>query len=211
MSVFASSGRRQLHRPGAGCRDARPTRAGAGVPGAVLMSAAAFVSLGVLIVRTARIHRAARAAPWPRSTETARSPAIVCCSPVERVNLPLPARRSRRREQRWPDYTVSLLAFSFVSIYRAGTSSSGCRRGCPLGERFAERRPEVAFNTPVASSPTRTGRNYGRRVDHVLPLADGRPRGAELRVAAVGIPVAAPHCGVGPATPAPRSASSGST
>ena len=85
-------------------------------------------------------------------------------------------------EQRWTTYTFSLLAFSAVSVLFV-YGFQRLQSHLPFNpDHLAAVRPDLAWNTAVSFVTNTNWQSYGGESHDEPPHADGRPRGAELRV-----------------------------
>ena len=142
------------------------------VPGAVLMSAASLVSLLVLIVALAGLHRPARALHGQglRRRHGARRPGL---PPGRAAHLPAAAGRTRSGSSAGTSTRSSLLAVQ----PRLGARALPVPAGADLAaarQRPAQRRSRRWPSTPrSASSPTPTGSRYSGEstMGHLVQMA----------------------------------------
>ena len=87
-------------------------------------------------------------------------------------------------EQRWTQYTASLLAFSifgFLLVYLLQRAQAYLPFN-PQNFGTPNVTPDLAFNTAVSFLTNTNWQSYSRRIDAQLFRADGRADGAELRL-----------------------------
>ena len=86
------------------------------------------------------------------------------------------------REQRWPVYALSLLAFSAVSLIVL-YAQLRLQNHLPLNpDGLAAVSPALAFNTAVSFVTNTNWQAYSGEVDDVAPQPDGGPGRPQLRV-----------------------------
>ena len=148
-------------------------RRGPGLPGAVLMTAAAWLQLLALLV-SARLGTRLLG-PYLAGVfgDDEKAPGDRVFLPVERLIYRL-CGIDPEREQRWSVYALSLLAFSFVSVLVALRCSSGCRAPAASTPTTSAAVPApLSFNTAVSFVTNTNWQNYAGEstMSHLTQMA----------------------------------------
>ncbi|MDQ1423080.1 MAG: potassium-transporting ATPase potassium-binding subunit [Acidimicrobiaceae bacterium] len=152
------------------------------------MSAAAFVSLGVLIVALL-VSIGPLGRYMAKVYRDDKAPGDRVFLPVERWIYRL-LRVDPKREQRWNVYTMSLLAFSFISVV-ALYIFQRVQTWLPLNNGLPNVVPKVAFNTAVSFVTNTNWQSYSGEstMGHLVQMAGLTVQ--NFLSAAVGMAVAA--------------------
>jgi potassium-transporting ATPase potassium-binding subunit len=152
------------------------------------MSAAAFVSLGVLIVALL-ISIGPLGRYMAKVYGDDKAPGDRFFLPVERVIYRF-LRVDPKREQRWNVYTMSLLAFSFISVV-ALYLFQRVQTWLPLANGLPNVIPKVAFNTAISFVTNTNWQSYSGEstMGHLVQMAGLTVQ--NFLSAAVGMAVAA--------------------
>jgi K+-transporting ATPase ATPase A chain len=134
------------------------------------MSAAAFLSLGVLIVALlVCIHPLGKY--MAKVYDSDKAPGDRVFLPVERLIYRI-LRVNPRREQRWNIYTISLLAFSVVSVL-ALYLFQRVQTWLPLANDLPNVDPKMAWNTAVSFTTNTNWQSYSGEstMGHLVQMA----------------------------------------
>ena len=134
------------------------------------MSAAAFVSLGILIVGLlVSIGPLGRYMAKVYGDDAAPGDRVFL--PVERVIYRF-LRVDPKREQRWNIYAVSLLAFSFMSVVALYVFQR-VQTWLPLANGLPNVVPKIAFNTAISFVTNTNWQSYGgeQTMGHLVQMA----------------------------------------
>ena len=159
---------------------ARLPRGGVHRPGEVLMSAAAWAQLALLVVLLG-VSIPLLGSYMAKVYTGAKAPGDRVFLPVERLIYRI-CRVDPDREQRWTVYAFSVLAFSVVGLVMLYVMQR-VQASLPFNPTNAPQVGEaLSFNTATSFVTQHELAELLPRIDAEQPHPDGRPRGAELRV-----------------------------